>query len=121
VALKLSYISPSNNTHEISEYMKHVQRECKTQRVLNHPNINRLIDVVDMDEDTVACIIELCEGTDLSTYLKANGCLEEKEARLIIKQIIDALFYLDRLPTKVIHYFSRHRHLLVFAALNIRV
>ena len=36
--------------------------------------------------------------------MKKYKCLEEKEAKQIIKQVLSALEYLANLPKKVIHY-----------------
>ena len=43
-------------------------------------------------------------GPELSTYLKRHKSLDEKEAKIIIKQILCALDYLYNLKDKVIHY-----------------
>ena len=46
-----------------------------------HENIVSLIDVFEIDHDSFATVLELCEGEDLDMRLKRNGKLMEKEAR----------------------------------------
>lgn len=43
-------------------------------------------------------------GPELSTYLKKHRYIEEKQAKIYIKQIFCALNYLYGLKDKVIHY-----------------
>lgn len=49
-------------------------------------------------------ILELCEGPDLSQFLKKHKMLAEKEAKVIIKQILNGLYYLSQHQKKIIHY-----------------
>jgi serine/threonine protein kinase len=41
---------------------------------------------------------------ELSVYLRKYQCLEEKEARSIIRQLFSAIYYMYRLKERVIHY-----------------
>lgn len=62
----------------------------------------------------IICIVEMCEGTDLSFYLKQNVCLSEKEARNIIRQIVSALYYLSTgLPEQIIHYDLKPQNIMI--------
>jgi tousled-like kinase len=49
-------------------------------------------------------VLEYCEGPDLSYYLKKFKVIQEKEARLLLRQVMNAIKYLHTLPEKVIHY-----------------
>ena len=40
----------------------------------------------------------------MSVYLRKYKCLEEKEAKIIIFQIFNALQYMSNLTKKIIHY-----------------
>ena len=37
---------------------------------LNHPNIVRLYDTIEIDNNSFGTILEYCEGPDLSYYMK---------------------------------------------------
>ena len=60
-----------------------------------HENIVSLIDVFEIDHDSFATVLELCEGEDLDMRLKRNGKLMEKEARSILIQVMRGLLYLN--------------------------
>lgn len=57
-----------------------------------------MLDCVEIDDDTFATILELCDGFDLSQYLKKYKLLTEKEAKIITQQILTALKYLNNHP-----------------------
>lgn len=73
---------------------------------LEHPNIARLYRVLEIDEDRRCMVFELeyLMGPELSSYMKRHKYIEEKEAKIYVKQILCALNYLFQLKDKVIHY-----------------
>ena len=87
-----------------ANYIKHAVRESKIHSELKHPNIVQLYDTVEIDNNSFATILEYCEGPDLYYYLKKNKVLPEKEAKLLIKQILHALKYMNSQKTRIIHY-----------------
>ena len=53
---------------------------------LTHPRIVQLHDTVSSDDHQLPVqIMELCTGPDLDTFLKKEGPLDEKRARLLIR------------------------------------
>jgi tousled-like kinase len=58
-------------------------------------------------------ILEYCDGNDLDHILKKNKRLSEKETRVIIRQLISALEYLDRQQPKIIHYDIKPHNILI--------
>ena len=62
---------------------------------MSHENIVKLIDVFEIDHDSFATVLELCEGEDLDMRLKRNGKLQEREARSILIQVMRGLLYLN--------------------------
>jgi len=48
--------------------------------------------------------LEYCEGPDLSCYFKQHKIFSEREVKIIIKQILCGLKYLNEHKTKIIHY-----------------
>lgn len=47
----------------------------------------RLYDIFEIDNSSFCTILEYCEGHDLDEYLKEQGALSEREARVIIAQV----------------------------------
>lgn len=57
--------------------MRHVKREAEIQKQLDHPNIAKLVNVVEVDIEAGLLVIELehCSGPELGSYLRKYGCL----------------------------------------------
>lgn len=68
----------------------------------------------------IVSTMQICPGQDLNEYLKENQHLSEKQAKEIIKQILEALIYLDSLEKKVIHYDLKPHNILYFNG-NIKI
>lgn len=79
-------------------------REYRTHAELNHPNIIKLYTTVDIDNNSFGTVLEYCDGPDLSFFLKKNKFLVEKEAKILMRQILSGLRYMHNFKTKVIHY-----------------
>eukprot|EP00128_Syssomonas_multiformis_P000191 Colp12_sorted_trinity150504_noHs@28014 len=68
--------------------------EIKLLRMLRHPNIVRLIDVIEGDVETVV-ITELVTGGELFSRIRESigGRIPEKEMRYYFRQILDGVEY----------------------------
>ena len=53
---------------------------------------------------TVVYEMEYCPGPELSVYLRRHKVIEEKEAKLIIKQVLAAVCYMSTLKERIIHF-----------------
>ena len=95
VAVKIHQLSPSWSEQKKSDYVKHATREYEIQKEMRHRNVVRLVEVIEMDSDTFATVLELCRGSDLDHLLKQHGTLPEREARAILLQMLSALRYLN--------------------------
>lgn len=104
VAFKVHQINPNWSESAKSLYIKHALRESKIQQQLNHPNIVKLYDTVEIDQNSFCTVLEYCEGPDLSQYLKKHKLIPEKEAKTIIYQTLVGLKYLNDFKPRVIHY-----------------
>ncbi|KAI8880847.1 Pkinase-domain-containing protein [Backusella circina FSU 941] len=84
---------------------KAVRREIAIMKLVHHPNVMSLIDVID---DPASCdlhlILEYVEGGELFEYLVSKGRLSEQEARHHFQQIILGLDYCH-------HHLICHRDL----------
>lgn len=104
VACKIHQLNPNWTESAKNNYVKHANRESDVHKELNHPNIVRLFDCISIDDHSFATVLEYCEGPDLSSYLKQHKILSEKEAKILIRQILCGLKYLNDHKTKIIHY-----------------
>lgn len=59
---------------------------------MNHPNIVKLIEAVETEE-RLFLIMEHIEGLDMYDYLKYHGCMGEREAQGIFRQVVSAIEY----------------------------
>ena len=77
---------------------KSIERELRTMKNLNHPNIVKLLDSfesrVSTSEYTVFIIFELISGGDLYSRLKMGTKFNEKDARCIVMSLLSAVEYL---------------------------
>ena len=109
VAVKIHQLNPHWNEAKKSNYTKHATREYEIHKTMTHPNVVKLIDVFEIDHDSFATVLELCEGDDLDMRLKKMTKLNEREARSILIQVMRGLLYLNvgdgiTSTPKIIHY-----------------
>lgn len=57
-------------------------------------------------------VLEYCDGTDLNQHLKKYKIIAEKEAKLILRQVLAALHHMSCSPTKIIHYDLKPQNIL---------
>nr|XP_029118485.1 SNF1-related protein kinase catalytic subunit alpha KIN10 isoform X1 [Elaeis guineensis] len=72
-----------------------VRREIKILRLLNHPHIIRLYEVIETQTD-IYFVMEYVSSGELFDYLVEKGKLEEDEARRFFQQIISGVGYYHR-------------------------
>ncbi|HEX5215102.1 MAG TPA: protein kinase [Vicinamibacterales bacterium] len=72
------------------ERLARFTREAQTLAALNHPNIAH-IHGIEESASGQALVMELVEGTDLSTMIARDGAMPPKDATAIARQIADAL------------------------------
>ncbi|AED92907.1 unnamed protein product [Arabidopsis thaliana] len=104
VACKLHGLNAQWSEEKKQSYIRHANRECEIHKSLVHHHIVRLWDKFHIDMHTFCTVLEYCSGKDLDAVLKATSNLPEKEARIIIVQIVQGLVYLNKKSQKIIHY-----------------
>jgi serine/threonine protein kinase len=95
-----------------------IDREIAILRLLKHPNIVQLVDVID-DSGCVYLIFEHVGGGDMFDYLVGRGKLKEKEARKLFRQILSALEYCH--AHLVVHRDIKPENLLMDQEGNIKI
>lgn len=104
VALKVHQLNPVWSEVKKQAYVRHAVRECSIHKDLHHPCIVALHDIFEIDAETFATVLELCEGGDLEGYLRERGNLPEREARAIVARVLAGLAHLNKPGRRVIHY-----------------
>jgi len=104
VSCKIHQLNSQWNEEKKANYTKHAVREYKIHKDLWHPRVVRLFEVFEIDSNSFCTVMEYCPGNDLELHLKMNKQLSEKEARVIIMQILSGLKYLNQINPPVIHF-----------------
>jgi tousled-like kinase len=112
VACKLHQLNAHWSDSVKENYIKHTIRENQIHKEINHPKVVRHYDTIEIDNSSFCTVLELCSGPDLYTYMKLNKNFTEKEARIIIVQILSGLEYLNKLNKKIIHYDLKPQNIL---------
>jgi MAP/microtubule affinity-regulating kinase len=87
-------------------------------KLLNHPNIVRLYEVIDTPKE-LYLILEYASGGEIFDYLVAHGRMKEKEARKHFRQIVSAMDYCHSLH--IIHRDLKAENLLLDTNLNVKI
>ncbi|XP_025028968.1 serine/threonine-protein kinase MARK2-like isoform X2 [Python bivittatus] len=69
-----------------SSSLQKLFREVRIMKVLNHPNIVKLFEVIETDK-TLYLVMEYASGGEVFDYLVAHGRMKEKEARAKFRQV----------------------------------
>ncbi|KAJ3007027.1 hypothetical protein HKX48_009355, partial [Thoreauomyces humboldtii] len=95
-----------------------LKREFRITRLLHHPNIVRLYDVVETEHE-IALAMEHVEGGELFDYIVSRKRLNDRVARRLFRQIISALEYCHR--SSVVHRDLKPENLLLDGNKNIKI
>eukprot|EP01133_Synstelium_polycarpum_P002627 gene2627-3021_t len=97
-----------------------VHREIEIMRLLDHPNIVKLLDVIEKKEDSMTfLIVEYISGGELFDYIVAREYIKEKEARKFFRQIISAVEYCH--SNLIVHRDLKPENLLLDADGNVKI
>ncbi|KAK9376181.1 kinase-like domain-containing protein [Lipomyces chichibuensis] len=113
VALKII----NRKTLAKSDMQGRVEREISYLRLLRHPHIIKLYDVI-KSKDEIIMVIEFA-GKELFDYIVQRGKMPEDEARRFFQQIICAVEYCHR--HKIVHRDLKPENLLLDENLNVKI
>ena len=83
-------IKVNPKTNQRSSGLKEQNQEVNSLKTINHPNIVKLLEVIDTEE-ALFIVMEYISGGDLFIYLEAKGRVTEGEARGLSRQLLSAL------------------------------
>jgi 5'-AMP-activated protein kinase catalytic alpha subunit len=98
--------------------VERVTREIKVLKMLRHPNLIQLYEIVETSRQ-LCLVMEYCSGGELFDYIVASTRLKEGEACKFYQQVIAGLEYLHRLG--VVHRDLKPENLLLDAHKNIKI
>nr|XP_020478894.1 MAP/microtubule affinity-regulating kinase 4 [Monopterus albus] len=98
--------------------LQKLYREVRIMKMLNHPNIVRLFEVIET-EKTLYLIMEYASGGEVFDYLVSHGRMKEKEARAKFRQIVSAVHYCHQ--KNIVHRDLKAENLLLDADSNIKI
>lgn len=104
VAIKIQKMSSQWSLVVQQNFLKHLGREIEILRSTQHENVVTFYGHFYIGDTTVALVIEYCSGGDLSDMIRKRGRIPEKEAKVILAQVIKGLLALRAKENYVIHY-----------------
>nr|XP_042707758.1 serine/threonine-protein kinase SIK3 isoform X3 [Chrysemys picta bellii]XP_042707759.1 serine/threonine-protein kinase SIK3 isoform X3 [Chrysemys picta bellii]XP_042707760.1 serine/threonine-protein kinase SIK3 isoform X3 [Chrysemys picta bellii] len=100
------------------ENLKKIFREVQIMKMLCHPHIIRLYQVMET-ERMIYLVTEYASGGEIFDHLVAHGRMAEKEARRKFKQIVAAVHFCH--CCHIVHRDLKAENLLLDANLNIKI
>ena len=109
-----------NKARDDSYVFKNLRREARIMQLLSHPNIIRLLEVVET-ENSYYMVMELVSGGDVMHHIMSSkqSCLEEHIVKRYIKQMITAIHYMHE--AGIIHRDLKVENLLLDEFNNIKI
>ncbi|XP_052827942.1 MAP/microtubule affinity-regulating kinase 3 [Octopus bimaculoides] len=93
-------------------------REVRIMKILDHPNIVKLFEVIETDK-TLYLVMEYASGGEVFDYLVAHGRMKEKEARAKFRQIVSAVQYCHQ--KHIVHRDLKAENLLLDGDMHIKI
>eukprot|EP00040_Diaphanoeca_grandis_P021989 m.117649 g.117649 ORF g.117649 m.117649 type:complete len:639 (-) comp28593_c0_seq3:314-2230(-) len=109
-------IIDKNNMSESS--LAKLLREVKIMKMLRHPNIVELYEVIET-EDTLYLIMEYASGGEVFDFLVEHGRMKEKVARQKFRQILSAVEYCH--AQGIVHRDLKAENLLLDHDMNVKI
>ena len=104
VAIKIQRMNQDWSDTVKQNFLRHMAREINIMTSTQHENVVTFYEYFYIGEESVALVMECCEGGDLAHLLRKRGRLPEKEAKRILCEVISGLSALRIKENYVIHY-----------------
>ncbi|XP_078283779.1 serine/threonine-protein kinase MARK2-like isoform X2 [Rhinoraja longicauda] len=101
-----------------SSSLQKLFREVRIMKILTHPNIVKLFEVIET-EKTLYLVMEYASGGEVFDYLVAHGRMKEKEARVKFRQIVSAVQYCHQ--KCIVHRDLKAENLLLDGDMHIKI
>ncbi|KAG5450416.1 MAP microtubule affinity-regulating kinase 1, variant 2 [Clonorchis sinensis] len=101
-----------------SSSRRKLSREVNLMKVLDHPNIIKLLEIIDT-EKIMYLVMEYASGGELYEYISKHGRMTEKVAREKFRQILSAVEYCHQ--KHIIHRDLKMENLLLDTDMNIKL
>ncbi|KAK3733921.1 hypothetical protein QZH41_009583 [Actinostola sp. cb2023] len=98
--------------------LKKVFREVQVMKLVDHPNIVKLHEVMETDR-MLYLVTEFASKGEIFDHLVAHGRMQEREARQKFKQIVSAIDYCHK--KNVVHRDLKAENLLLDEDMNIKI
>ncbi|MFY8299929.1 TOMM system kinase/cyclase fusion protein [Pseudoalteromonas sp. SS15] len=93
VAIKFLAIEPHCDEQQKKRYIERFKRETALSSQLQHPNIVRLLDKGQINDNLLYGVFEYVEGRSLREHLIQEGALNAVDAKEVMLQVLDALVH----------------------------
>ena len=93
VAIKFLAIEPHIDEQQKQRYVERFKRETALSSQLQHPNIVRLLDKGQINDNLLYGVFEYVEGQSLREHLIQEGALNAVDAKEVMLQVLDALVH----------------------------
>lgn len=107
-----------NKTKLDEDTLKMIQREVHIMKLLQHPNIIRLYEVLETPR-TLYLIMEYAEGGEVMDFIIAHGKIPEREAKRFFAQMLSAVQYCH--SKKCCHRDLKPENLLLDSNMNVKI
>jgi len=96
-----------------------IEREINILKLLKHPNIVDLYEVLHDDQGKIYLVLELITGGELFDFIVARGRVKEREAKRLFRQMISAVEYCH--GNLIVHRDLKPENLLLDGEGNIKI
>ncbi|KAJ3165241.1 hypothetical protein HDU88_004326 [Geranomyces variabilis] len=98
--------------------LTHLHREAQIMRMLDHPNIVQLIEVMETKRE-LHLVLEYASGGEVLDYIVAHQRLKEPEARKFFHEVVSALKYCHE--RNIVHRDLKAENLLLDSDMHIKI
>ncbi|OHT04441.1 Serine/threonine-protein kinase TOUSLED [Tritrichomonas foetus] len=121
VAIKIQHMNPQWSKQTKENFVRHSGREIQILSSTQHKNVVGFYEYFYIGDNTLALVMEYCNGSDLAVALRKRGRIPEKEAKYILAQVIGGLLALRSMEKYVIHYDLKPANILFTADGTVKI